>query len=153
MNTKAFRASWVMLLVVFSLSVASGLIMAFAAGFFLASEFEGYTDQGWEAFSASNPRAISFFLLEGTQMGLFMIALSVMAIAVTWFAYRKGERWAWYLFLFTNTLAMGGSLTTNLPTGDLGVIILVAVFLLTGYVALALGAKAILGRTSGSHPS
>ena len=150
MNTKALRVSWILLVVVCSIATLSGLIMVFAPEFFLAGEFEGYTGQEWAEFLALNPTATSFFLLEGTQMGLFMITMGVITITVTLCAYRKAQKWAWYLFLFSITLGFGGPVLTNIPTGDVGVVAMVVVLLLTGYVALAIGAKPILKQSSNS---
>jgi hypothetical protein len=144
MNTKAFRVSWIMQLVVLSITILSGLIMVFAAEFFLAGEFEGFTGQQWADFAESNPKATAFFLLEGTQMGLFMITLGTVLLVVNLFAYRKGQKWAWYLFLFSVTVGIGGPVVTNIPTKDIGVISMVVILFLAGYVALALGAKPIL---------
>jgi len=121
--------------------------MIFAPEFFLETEFQRYTRQQWAEFIESNPEASSFFLLEAAQMGLFMITLGIVLLLITLFAYRKGVRWAWYLLLISNTLAWGGPAVTNTPTGDMSVIMSVVIFLVIGYVGLAIGAKSVLKKS------
>jgi hypothetical protein len=146
MNAKALRASWIMLLVVFAIAMLSGVIMLFDPSFFLAGEFKSYTGMDWREFSIVNPRAISFFLLDGRQMGLFMVTLALLAVIVLLFGYRRGDRLSWYLCLLLVAFGIGGSLGFDIPTGDRFVIILISALLGVAAVALALGAGPILGR-------
>ena len=143
MSINAVRVSSIILLVVHLMLIISGFTLIFAPDYFLANEFKGYTGQKWEEFIKSDSKITSFFLLEATQMGLFMITLGVILIIITLFAYRKGDKWAWYLLLFSNTLGWGGPTVTNMPTKDMDVIMGVIIFLVLGYIGLAIGAKSI----------
>lgn len=145
MNGNRFKISWILLLLMGAAVIANGLLMAVTPEFFLANEFNGYTGQAWSDFGAANPEPLSFFLLEARQMGMFMITLGVTVTAVVVFAYRGRQKWSWYVILAAVTLGAGSSLITNLPTRDMAVIGMLVVILAVSYVALALGARAVLG--------
>ncbi len=151
MKTKTLKISWIILLVVHCFVIISGLIMAFAPTFFLVGEFQGYTGQQWVEFAESNPKATAFFLLEGTQGGLFMTTFGIALVIITLFAYRKGEKWAWYLFLMCNTLEWGSSLGCNIPTGNMQLVAAAGVLLLIAYIGLAIGVNPLLKESDTHH--
>lgn len=144
MNTRSLKISWIILVVAGAAIIVSGLLMVLSPEFFLVNEFNGYTGQEWTDFGEVNPAPLSFFLLEATQMGFFMITMGIMVITITYFAYRTCQKWSWYLLLVTVTLGAGSSMLTNLPTKDVVSVTLVGIILIASYIALALGAKPIL---------
>jgi hypothetical protein len=135
-----------MLLAVFAIAGLCGLIMLLAPSFFLAGEFKTYTGASWQEFSTANPRAMAFFLLDGRQMGWFMITLTAIGMTILLLRYRRHDRLAWYLCLLLSVAGVGGSLGFNLPTGDWFVIILASGLLVVAGIALAIGAGPILGK-------
>ena len=149
MNTRAFKASWIILVALGCLSILSGLVLIVAPELFLADEFTGYVGQPFEQFAASNPGATSFFMLEAAELGTFMIALSVASIVVTLCAYRKGLKWAWWLALFIVTVGFGGPVLADIPTKAWQVTGPLMVMLVAGWIALALGAGPILRPAAG----
>ncbi len=65
----------------------------------MAGEFETYTGQKLADFAAAKPQAHAFLLLEDSELGIFLFALALVSLLVTLLAYRKKEKWAWYLIL------------------------------------------------------
>jgi hypothetical protein len=76
------------------------------------------------------------------------IIIGFVAITVTLTAYRRGEKWAWYLALAGNTLGFGGGIVITGILGDISTLIMDAVLLIVVFVALVLGAKTILKKAS-----
>ena len=147
MKTKAFKVSWILLVIVSSIVAILGLILTFAPTFFMANNFELYTGQKLADFAESNPQAYSFLLLEYSEMGIFLFAIGILTMLITLVAYRKGNKWAWYLYLIGSTLTGGGALVFDILTGDMSVIVMPAILLVIGYVGLAIGAKALLKKS------
>jgi len=148
METKAFKVSWILLVIVTSILAVLGLLLTFSPPFFLTSEFELYTGQKLADFAESNPQAYSFLMLEESEMGIFLFTIGIFTLLITLVSYRKGHKWAWYLLLICMTLTGGGVIGFNIPTGDMSVILMPAILLVIGYVGLAIGAKALLKKTS-----
>jgi hypothetical protein len=64
--------------------------------------------------------------------GIFNVVFSLMAIAITVTAFRRGEGWAWWALLVGNTLALGSAMTYDRTVNAIGP------FELTEYLGLAL---------------
>jgi hypothetical protein len=148
METKAFKVSWILLVIVTGILAVLGLLLTFSPPFFLTSEFELYTGQKLSDFAESNPQAYSFLMLEDSEMGIFLFTIAVVTLLITLMAYKKGEKWSWYICLISMTLTGGGVIGFNIPTGDMSVILMPAILLVIGYVGLAFGVKALLKKTS-----
>jgi hypothetical protein len=148
METKAFKVSWILLVIVSSIVIILGLTLTFVPTFFITSEFELYTGQKLADFAESNPQAYSFLLLQYSEMMIWLFTIGILSLLITIVPYRKGDKWAWYLYLICLTLTTGGTVGFNIPTGDMSVILIPAILLVLGYVGLAIGAKAILKKVS-----
>jgi len=148
MDTKAFKVSWILLVIVTSIVTILGLTLTFASTFFLTSEFEMYTGQKLADFAESNPHAYSFLLLQYSEMGIWLFTIGILTLLITIVPYRRGDKWAWYLYLIGLTLASGGTIGFNIPTGDMSVILIPAILLVIGYVGLAIGAKSVLKKSA-----
>jgi hypothetical protein len=84
----------------------------------------------------------------GVGLALANLTLVLLATGVTWFAYRRGERWAWWLVLAT-LLCYGLPMTLidHLQVGWMGptsILELVLLALLAG--GLLRGRAAVFGR-------
>lgn len=118
--------------------------MTFTPTFFIAGEYESFTGQTLEDFAASNSKAHAFLLLEDSEMGIFLFALSFISLLITLLAYRKKERWAWFLILIGVTLTACAAVALNIPTRYMNVIVMSAVLTAIAYIGLAIGAKSML---------
>lgn len=83
----------------------------------------------------------------GVGLALANLTLVVLGVAVTWFAYRQGQRWAWWVVLATG-LCYGLPMTAidHVVVGWMGPVSVLEFLLLALWAAgLALGSRAILG--------
>lgn len=84
----------------------------------------------------------------GVGLALANLTLVVLGTAVTWFAYRQRERWAWWVVLAT-LLCYGIPMTLidHLLVGWMGpASVLEFLLLALGTTGLVLGSRAILGK-------
>ena len=84
----------------------------------------------------------------GVGLGLANLTLVLLGTAVTWFAYRQRERWAWWVVLAT-LLCYGFPMTLidHLLVGWMRpVSVLEFLLLALGATGLVLGSRAILGQ-------
>ena len=59
--------------------------------------FQYHMGQSWAAFSAADPNAASLYLGTFAAEGAVLSVLGVLTIAIAYTAFKKGERWAWYV--------------------------------------------------------
>ncbi len=149
MESRAVRISWKIMMVPHIAVLAFGLLWTLAPHITVGQDFQSYTGQLWPEFVATNARLASLISLLGRVLGVQLIVIGIMAIAVTLTAYRRSEKWSWYVFLVGNTLGWGSGLALEGITGVIPVVVVEAIALAVAYVGLAVSAKAILMRTSG----
>ena len=123
-------------------------VLLFVPAVFIANEFQSFTGHEWSDFKALNPQVASYIAIASFDLGIFIFVTGISALFVTLFAYRKGEKWAWYLLLIANTIGWGGAISANLLTGDMVVVTVCIVFLVIAYVGLAIAGKAMLKKVS-----
>ncbi len=95
--------------------------MLFSVFFFLGvprSFLENQLGQSISSFSASNPKAYSALLTSGRDDGAALLGFSILGIFVSYTAFRRGEKWAWFallywpaylLFITAESYALGGA--------------------------------------------
>jgi hypothetical protein len=148
METKSFKVSCILLVIVPCIVCISGLVLTFTPTFFMAGEFESFTGQKLADFAASNPKAHAFLLLEDSEMGIFLFADAFITPLITLLAFIKKEKWAWYLILIGVTLTACAAVGLNIPTLYMNVISMTAVLTVIAYVGLAIGTKSILRKSA-----
>ena len=93
---------------------------------------EGYTGGSWQQLVATSPKTAGFITLIFRMYGIYIVAFSLLAIAIAATAYRRGERWAWWALLVGNTVAWISAMSYDQIVGAIGP------FELTEYLGLAL---------------
>ena len=141
MESKSLQVSWIVLTVALVPAMLSGVLLAVAPTVFIAGEFSAFTGGSLGEFAEAHPAAYAFLLLEDSELGVFLFGLLLLTLLITVIPYRKGERWAWYAVLASLILSAIGSVGLNIPTGDLGVVILTGSIHLVALVGLAIGAR------------
>jgi hypothetical protein len=141
METKSLQVSWIVLTVALVPAMVSGVLLAVAPTVFIAGEFASFTGGSLSEFAEAQPAAYAFLLLEDSELGVFLFGLLLLTLLITVIPYRKGERWAWYAVLASLILSAIGSVGLNIPTGDLGVVILTGFIHLVALVGLAIGVR------------
>jgi len=97
----------------------------------LAAGYQGFSNSSWSQLAAASPRAGAFMTVVFRVYGAYIVAYGVIAIAVATKAFRRGEPWAWWALLVTNTIAYGSAMLYDWTVRAIGP------FELTEYVGLA----------------
>ena len=98
--------------------------------------------QQWIDFAQENVK-LSFFISSlGRFYGIMLLSLSCYSIATTLTAFRRLEKWSWYVFLIVNTIGYGSALIGDGISGFIFLVIIEAVLLAAAYVGLMISAKA-----------
>jgi hypothetical protein len=90
------RSAWIALIVVgaiFGLFGVSDLMQGMDADPAIAESVIG---RPWEDLQASNPRIASLIDMYVRSLGAGILVVSILSLAVTLTAFKRGERWAWY---------------------------------------------------------
>ena len=102
----------------------------------LPAGYEGYTGGAWSALAASSAAYMSLLY---RMYGIYCVLFGFMGSAIAVTAFRRGERWAWWTLLVSNTVALVSAITYDKTVNAIGP------FELTEYLGLLLvwGAFAI----------
>lgn len=147
MEARSVKISWKIMMVPHIAVLVFGLVWTFAPDISVGQDLQAFMGQSWTDFVTSNARLADFISLLGLVLGVQLIIIGILTIAITLTAYRRGEKWSWYVLLAGNTLGWGSCLTWQLTAGAMPVAVS-TIILLVAYVGLAISAKAILIRTS-----
>ncbi len=126
---------------IFALGVV-GLLLAFIDIFSSTPDgdylvmFRNFSGTTWEKLLATDPGVGNFitFILRGLGLGLLGNNLFLMAVALK--SYRRGEKWAWYVFLYL-PVSFGIIATLDFAAGGIGWPVLL-VFLIISLLGLLL---------------
>ena len=98
----------------------------------LPAGYEGFTGSSWSELVSSAPMTAGYIELLFRMYGIFNVVFSLMAIAITVTAFRRGDGWAWWALLVGNTIALVAAMTYDRTVHAIGP------FELTEYLGLAL---------------
>jgi hypothetical protein len=74
----------------------------------LPAGYEGFSGGSWPELG---PAARGFMEVLFRVYGAFNVAFGLLAIAIAATAFRRGDRWAWWALLVSNTIAFGAAMT------------------------------------------
>ena len=97
----------------------------------LHGEYEGFTGNSWSELASTSPMTTVFMTLVFRMYGIYGVAFSLMAIAITVTAFRHGDSWAWWALLVGNTLTYAAAMRYDWTVKAIGP------FELTEYLGLA----------------
>ena len=124
--------AWALLAGVSAVTAASAL-----AAFLLSSpeSFETETHVPWSTFAQAYPTVADQFELVSRSAQLFALTVGLMALAISLYPFRTGQRWAWAVMWLLPLSMLPGALGTALARGDqrlfgLGYLLLAAVAVL-----------------------
>ena len=132
--------AWVIILVVDILDVAWGAGAAISPETLLGpggkailpAGFEGYSGASWSQLASASPLTTGYMVLLFRMYGLFNVLFGLMGGAIAATAFRRGERWAWWVLLVSNTVALSSAMIYDKSVNAIGP------FELTEYLGLAL---------------
>jgi hypothetical protein len=71
----------------------------------LTAGYENFTGGSWSELANASPRTTAFIMLLFRMYGVYIVAFGLVAIAITVTAFRRGDGWAWWALLVSNTIA------------------------------------------------
>ena len=141
------RVAWILILIVdvgyiawgAGAAVSPDRLLGPGGTAILPAGFEGYSGASWSEVSGGSPLIAGYMTLLFRMYGLYCVLFGFMGSAITVIAFRRGERWAWWVLLIGNTVALVSAMTYDMTVSAIGP------FELTEYVGLALvwGALAV----------
>ena len=131
------RIAWILILVVDLAYIAWGAAVAIAphrvpgpggAGI-LPAGYEGYSGGAWASLA---PSSAGYMAVLYRMYGVYCVLFGVMGSVIALTAFRRGERWAWWTLLGTNTVALVSAMSYDWIVNAIGP------FELTEYLGLVL---------------
>ncbi len=134
------RVAWILVLVADAGFVAWGAGAAIAPDHLLGpggvailpAGYQGYAHAGWAELVSGAPLAAGYMAVLYRMYGIFNVVFGFMGSAIAVTAFRRGERWAWWTLLLSNTVAFVSAMTYDRVVNAIGP------FELSEYLGLAL---------------
>jgi hypothetical protein len=86
----------------------------------LPAGYQGYSGGSWHQLASRSPETAGYITLVFRMYGIYIVAFSLLAVAIAATAFRRGERWAWWALLVGNTIAYGSAMTYDRIVGAIG---------------------------------
>jgi hypothetical protein len=86
----------------------------------MTAGYESFSKQSWSDLVATSAAASEFLLLLFRVFGAYNVAFGILGIAVAATAFRRGEAWAWWALLVSNTIASSSAMTYDRTVGFIG---------------------------------
>ena len=139
------RFAWILILIADVGLLAWGAMAAIAPEHLLGpssvpilhAEYEGFTGNSWSQLANTSQVTTEFMTLVFRMYGIYGVAFSLMAIAITVYAFRRGEGWAWWALLVGNSITYISAMRYDWIVGAIGPFELTE-YLCLGAVYLAL---------------
>ena len=111
-----------------------------------APDFTSFTAQSWSDFLTGNPKPAELFIIMQRLLGVMSFLAGLFVALMAWKSYSKAEKWSWYTLLVTGVIGWGSWVSYYIVIGDpIGRVTTIA-GAVAFVVAIALPAKAILGK-------
>ena len=143
MEARSLKISWKIMMVPPIYVLLLGLCLIVFPGPSIAKNYQLFMGQPWADFVASNARLAIFISMLNQLIGAVVIVNAIATMAIILKAYRRREKWAWYILLAGNTLGFGSALAWEAATNLIPALVINAIMLLVTYAGLAISAKAI----------
>jgi len=114
----------------------------------LPAGYEGYSDRSWSELLNTSPTTARYMVVLFRMYGIYNVVFGLMASVIAVTAFRRGDRWAWWVLLVGNTTALVSAMRYDWIVNAIGP------FELTEYVGLAAvwGALAITAPFASAQP-
>jgi hypothetical protein len=86
----------------------------------LPAGYEGYTNGSWQQLAAEAPSTAGYITLLFRMYGIYIVAFSILAMAIAAQSFRRGERWTWWTLLAGNTIAFISAMAYDRIVGAIG---------------------------------
>jgi hypothetical protein len=98
----------------------------------LTAGYEGFTHGSWSELVATSPATADFMTILFRLFGSLCVTFGLLGVLIAATAFRRGERWAWWALLVSNTLAFGAPMTYDRVANAIGA------FEMTEYLGIGL---------------
>ena len=141
------RVAWILILIVDVGYIAWGAGAAASPDHLLGpggrailpAGYEGYSGASWSELAGASPLIAGYMKLLYRMYGVYCVLFGLLCSAIVITAFRRSERWAWWVLLVGNTVALITAMTYDWTVNAIGP------FELTEYIGLVLvwGALAV----------
>ena len=107
MEARSLKISWKIMMVPPIYVLLLGLCLIVFPGPSIAKNYQLFMGHPWADFVASNARLVIFLSMLNQLIGVQAIGYAIVTMAIILKAYRRREKWAWYVLLAGNTLGFG----------------------------------------------
>ncbi len=122
------RVAWIVILIVDVAWIAWGAAAAAAPDHLLGpggvailpAGYQGSAHASWSALTAASAPAAGYMTVLYRMYGIFNVLFGLMASAITFTAFRRGERWAWWTLLIGFTMAFVSAMTYDRTVHAIG---------------------------------
>ena len=152
---KRREVAWILILIVDGAYIVWGAMAAASPDHLLRgpggqailpAAYEGYSHGSWSQLVSTSPLTAGYMIVLYRMYGIYCAVFGVMASAIAITAFRRGEVWAWWVLLVSNTIALVSAMRMDWIVNAIGP------FELTEYLGLILiyGALAVTPPFRGS---
>ena len=132
--------AWILILVVeVAYAAWGGMAAAMPTGLLgpggqaiLPAGYEGYSNGSWSELLRTSPMAAQYMVVLFRMYGIYCVLFGLMAGVIAATAFRRGDRWAWWTLLVSNTIAFVTAMRYDWIVNAIGP------FELTEYLGLAM---------------
>jgi hypothetical protein len=136
---KRRQIAWMVILIVDAAYIAwGGMAAAMPDGLLgpggkaiLPGGYEGYSAGSWPELLRTSPMIANYMIVLFRMYGIYCVLFGLMGSAIALTAFRRGDRWAWWALLVSNTIALVSAMRYDWMVNAIGP------FEVTEYLGLA----------------
>ena len=98
----------------------------------LPAGYEGYSGGSWSELLRTSPMTAKYMIVLYRTYGMHCVAFGLLGSAIAVTAFRRGDRWAWWMLLVGNSIALVSAMTYDWIVNAIGP------FELTEYLGLVI---------------
>jgi hypothetical protein len=133
------QIAWILILIVDVGYIAWGAMAALAPDglvgpggkAILPAGYEGFSGDSWAQLLRTSPMIAKYMIVLFRMYGIYNVLFGVMGSAIAITAFRRGDRWAWWVLLVGNTIALVSAMRYDWIVNAIGP------FEITEYLGLA----------------
>jgi hypothetical protein len=122
------RVAWILILVVDAGYIAWGGGIAVTPEHLLGpggmgilpAGYEGYSGASWSNLTGASPLIAGYMKVLFRMYGVYCVLFGIMGSAIAITAFRRSERWAWWVLLVGNTVALISAMTYDWTVNAIG---------------------------------
>ena len=76
----------------------------------LPAGYEGYSAGSWSELLRTSPLTAQYMIVLFRMYGIYCVLFGLMGSVIAATAFRRGDRWAWWMLLVGNTIALGSAM-------------------------------------------